>query len=195
LQEEVRTVLVIRANNKGRSTTASEAQLSDDIFGTQGDELNLKSQFLACSDGKLQFEPYRDFNVGGNDGVLAVNIMNGATSEDIVDASLRQGERDLGPIKGVVGDDGVITVDITETVDGADSEAIVEAMLREARRLFPFQLNFVDHTILCLPPGTIHKGKKDWRSYAFEDWKAVFNDKWCSYPSLQLHEIGKSSYQ
>jgi hypothetical protein len=51
LQTGTKTVLVIRANAMDKSTTASENELSDDIFGTSGDVLNLKSQYALCSDG------------------------------------------------------------------------------------------------------------------------------------------------
>jgi hypothetical protein len=157
--QEVRTVLVIRANAPDASTTASEAQLSEDIFGHNPNDLvNLKSQFLACSDGKQKFEPYTDGNVVGNDGVLTVNI--------------------------------------EKTANGADSEVIVTAMLIEMRKSLP-DIND-NHLMLCLPPGTIFKGTKDWNGSAgsaFRNYLTIFNDQWCSSPSLQLHEIGKSSYQ
>lgn len=60
-----RTVLLVRVKTKGavRSrTTASAAKLSDSVFGTDGDPVNLKSQYAACSYGKLRFAPFETSN-------------------------------------------------------------------------------------------------------------------------------------
>jgi hypothetical protein len=44
-----------------------------------------------------------------------------------------------------------------------------------------------DYTMLCLPPGTLG----GWIGYAYiGHYLSVFNDQWCTYPSIQLHEIG-----
>ena len=48
-----RTVLVVRIVASNGSTGYSEAQLSDSVFGTSGDSVNLKSQYDACSQGQL----------------------------------------------------------------------------------------------------------------------------------------------
>jgi hypothetical protein len=100
LQTVTRTVLVLRAVASDTSTTASEEQLSDDIFGTSGDALNLKSQYASCSDGKVQFEPLTTNNKVGMDGVYTVNlpstVVTGATRETIRDAMINQAASDLG---------------------------------------------------------------------------------------------------
>jgi len=62
----IKKLLVIRANAPDASTKSSISQLSDNIFGTDGDPHNLKSQYAACSYDSLLFEP-----VSGN--------MNGET--------------------------------------------------------------------------------------------------------------------
>jgi hypothetical protein len=72
--------LVIRVEAKDSRTTASEAQLADDVFGTAGDQLNLKSQYSACSDGKLIFNPLKTNPKIGNDGVYTVQLPNLAVS-------------------------------------------------------------------------------------------------------------------
>ena len=51
-----RTVLVVRVIAANNSTSMSEAELYDSVFGSEnGDTVNLKSQFAACSHNKLNF--------------------------------------------------------------------------------------------------------------------------------------------
>ena len=52
-----KTVLVVRVVANDSSTTASAYQLSDSVFGTNGDLVNLKTQYAACSHNQLQFQP------------------------------------------------------------------------------------------------------------------------------------------
>lgn len=76
-QEGIKKVLVVRADAKGSSTTASAATLSDKIFGTRGDTNTLKSQYMDCSHGKLELQPYVGMTEGGTfvrDGVLDVSL-------------------------------------------------------------------------------------------------------------------------
>ena len=51
-----RTVLVVRVIAADDSTSLSEAELHDSVFGSEnGDTVNLKSQYAACSHNKLNF--------------------------------------------------------------------------------------------------------------------------------------------
>jgi hypothetical protein len=105
LQTVVKKVLVIRAVALDRSTTATEAQLSDDIFGTAGDAINLKSQYQACSDGKLVFEPVTTNALVGTDGVYTVTLpttnVTGATDSTIRTAMVNKATADLGSLTSV----------------------------------------------------------------------------------------------
>jgi hypothetical protein len=96
----VKTVVVIRVVAKDSATTASETQLADDIFGANGDVLNLKSGFNRCSNGLLQFEPLSTNNLIGSDGVLTVNIPNtsilGASDENVLNDVLNEATLRLG---------------------------------------------------------------------------------------------------
>ena len=77
--EGSKTVLVVRIINQGdtaNSVTASATQLSDDVFGTNGDPVNLKSQYAACSHGKLNFSPAPDEISADPD---ATNLVDGVT--------------------------------------------------------------------------------------------------------------------
>jgi hypothetical protein len=69
-----KTVLVIRVDAQDSKTTATEAELADDVFGSSGDQLNLKSQYSACSDGKLTLVPLKSNSIVGTDGVYTVKI-------------------------------------------------------------------------------------------------------------------------
>jgi len=101
LQTGTEKVLVIRAVASDASTTASESELSDDIFGTSGDVVNLKSQYALCSDGKLQFEPLTTNSLVGTDGVYTVNLPTTVIMEtdifEIENAMANQALSDLGP--------------------------------------------------------------------------------------------------
>ena len=71
-----RSVLVVRVVAADATTTASEAQLSDSVFGTFGDAFNLKSQYNACSYGQLNFVPAANRTGSGGDianGTCTVN--------------------------------------------------------------------------------------------------------------------------
>ena len=52
-----KSVLVVCVIASDGSTTANEATLSDGVLGTNGDPVNLKSQYADCSQGQLNFEP------------------------------------------------------------------------------------------------------------------------------------------
>jgi len=74
-------VLVLRANAPDASTTSTTSQISDKIFGTDGDSYNLKSHYAACSYNELLFEPFSgDMNgetivAGVGEVTLASNIV------------------------------------------------------------------------------------------------------------------------
>ena len=57
-------------------TTANKAELSDGVFGTNGDPVNLKSQYKECSHNQLIFNPVPDSAGTGTiqDGVTEVTI-------------------------------------------------------------------------------------------------------------------------
>jgi hypothetical protein len=57
-----------------KATNATEAELSNKVFGGNGDVLNLKSQFNRCSNGQVQFEPLTSNTIVGPDGVYTVNL-------------------------------------------------------------------------------------------------------------------------
>jgi hypothetical protein len=55
-----KTVLGVRIVATDATTTSSEDQLADDIFGITGDTMNLRSQYLACSYDQLELNEADD---------------------------------------------------------------------------------------------------------------------------------------
>ena len=88
-----------------RSTTGSEAQLSDDAFGTAGDVVNLKSQYNQCSYGLTQFAPLTTNPTVGTDGVYTVSlpttVVNGKADNVIRDAAVSKAEAQLGALTSI----------------------------------------------------------------------------------------------
>jgi hypothetical protein len=80
--EGTSSAVVIRVTSgDGFSPTKTAAELSDDIFGTNGDLMNLKTGYQACSGGKLNFVPGTGPNIV--DGVMEISIsqsVNGVSS-------------------------------------------------------------------------------------------------------------------
>jgi hypothetical protein len=93
LVSETRQVLAVRVIANDRSTTSSLSEMSDKIFGTNADTINLVERYDSCSYGQLVMEPYRGttekgFNV--EDGVVEVVIdmnVNGVNDGGVRDAA------------------------------------------------------------------------------------------------------------
>ena len=100
LNAGTRTVIVIRIVGQDAATSATEAQLADDIFGVNGDGFNLMAGFDQCSYGQLQFEPLANNKRIGPDGVYTVDLPNtiviGTPSNKVYNAALAQATSDLG---------------------------------------------------------------------------------------------------
>ena len=67
------SVVAVRVEAPDAVTTSDEATIRNEIFGTSGDVVNLKSQYAACSHGQLNFVPATT-GAGINDGVKTVDI-------------------------------------------------------------------------------------------------------------------------
>jgi len=77
------TVLVVRVIASDGPTTSNETVLSDKVFGTYGDMLNLKSGYNACSYGQLQMVPVTNSKV--TNGVISLTV---ATKAKGIDTSI-----------------------------------------------------------------------------------------------------------
>ena len=98
----VKKVLVLRIQAADASTTASETQLADDVFGAAGDVFNLKSQYNQCSYGQLQFDKATSNALVGTDGVYTVTlpttIITGAADNPIAWAAVNKATAELGTL-------------------------------------------------------------------------------------------------
>ncbi|CAJ1961537.1 unnamed protein product [Cylindrotheca closterium] len=85
----VKTILAVRVIAANAETSPSEAQLASDIFGGDGlDFVNVRSQYLACSHGKLDFQ-----KATGRSG-LSTSIYNGVVTVQ-VDKATSVGARNM----------------------------------------------------------------------------------------------------
>jgi len=79
-QPVFKTVLIVRVIATDGETSYSTEELSDAVFGTSGDQVNLASQYSACSYGQFNFveAPNRAAAIGN-----AADIVNVATKVNI----------------------------------------------------------------------------------------------------------------
>lgn len=80
-----RSVLVVRVKANDVETTASEDELRDKVFGTDGDALNLKSQVAACSYDQLSMNPSASrsgTSTAITDGVVTITIDSNVSGLD-----------------------------------------------------------------------------------------------------------------
>jgi len=98
-------MLAIRVVAADASTTASEAEISDSWFGTNGDPVNLRSQYFACSYGALEVNAASKTTTTGvnvANGVHEVTISNtvsGASDGVIRNAVVAAGDAALGTMQ------------------------------------------------------------------------------------------------
>lgn len=80
-----KSVIAIRVIAADASETSSAAVLSDEIFGTSGDLVNLRERSASCSYNKFKLEPYigtTSTGVNVTNGVYEVTIPNNVTGVD-----------------------------------------------------------------------------------------------------------------
>lgn len=123
-----RTILAVVVHANDASTTISKEKLSDDVFGTgltETDLVNVKSQYDACSYGKLKMEPAadRDPAIAGD----TIGIEHGVTEVNI-------------------------TVNVAGQRSRTMQNHIVHALNTKFGVTSPSQL--ANHVMICMPPGT-----------------------------------------
>jgi len=67
-----KTVLAVRVKALNRETTSSMDEMRDNLFGTNGDPINLAERYNSCSFGKLRMIPTPDPRA--NNGIIEVSI-------------------------------------------------------------------------------------------------------------------------
>lgn len=89
-QTGTRTVLAVRVRSNGSWTVSTSSQISDNIFGTGNDVINLKSQMEGCSHNQLIIQPASGTDI--DDGVIEIDLDNAGTNiynlEDDVENAL-----------------------------------------------------------------------------------------------------------
>ena len=123
-------VLVIRVDAQDSSTTATEAQLGDDIFGQAGDLVNLKSQYLKCSHDQLNFTAVESKTEVGTDGIYTLTLARdvlGRSRKAIETGIVNQARRELGDLRSIA--DYVIVCMPAGTAEGWIAYAYVNSWL------------------------------------------------------------------
>lgn len=116
--------LVVRVVATDGATSAQEDEIFREVFSDN--DVNLRTQYKACSGGKFDPVPFDGFVEGGPDAGSRPRVTN-----------------------------GVVTIQINTSVRGRDMQTVentVETAL--ARQLGDLPRQF-DHVMLCLPPGTV----------------------------------------
>eukprot|EP00536_Pseudo-nitzschia_multiseries_P014124 jgi/Psemu1/37652/gm1.37652_g len=150
--------LVIRVvDRRGTAPDAGIDQLRDDVFE---DQTCLKTQFEACSYGKLSIVP-------GRLGLVASAVGGGPEIHDGV---------------------AQVSVDYDVSASTATKEGLQQAALEASFLQFGnlYESPYFDLILYCMPPGTGDWVAYAFVNHKF----SFYNNKWCSSVSSQLHEVG-----
>jgi len=104
------------------------------------------------------------------------------------------GKLDMKPVtsssSGVTINGGVYRLNLSSTkISGKDSDTVEDILKPKANDVLGDLADQYDHVMFCMPPK--HSDEDDWIGYAYFDYyRSVFNNEWCNYPSIQMHEIG-----
>ena len=91
LQSGEKKVLVVRVTTTGLGAPSSTAaRLGDSVFGTDGDLVNLRSQYNACSYGQLIFSPLDPTNPNWSaPGVYDIQVSTSSTADAVIREAVR----------------------------------------------------------------------------------------------------------
>ena len=158
------SILVVRVIASNANTTLSEQELSDNIFGTGNDAVNLKSQYAACSHDQLLIEPTPDQSY-----YTTIETETDHQQHNIIN--------------------GVTTVHVN--VNTSEGDTIMRNAITRALN-YNFSVNsptlLANRVMYCLPANTI---EDDGIAYAFlNSWLSVYSNNWCTSMSTQVHELG-----
>eukprot|EP00579_Thalassiosira_antarctica_P009866 CAMPEP_0201916614 /NCGR_PEP_ID=MMETSP0903-20130614/6206_1 /ASSEMBLY_ACC=CAM_ASM_000552 /TAXON_ID=420261 /ORGANISM="Thalassiosira antarctica, Strain CCMP982" /LENGTH=1007 /DNA_ID=CAMNT_0048452479 /DNA_START=32 /DNA_END=3051 /DNA_ORIENTATION=+ len=147
-------------------------QISDDVFGTLNDAVNMASQLEACSFGKLVTKPEPDPAWG-----------NGAfTSLEGIESAPGVLEIDMGVNMAGMSKSDIWNLFVEKTMLALDPTGAVITSLPG-----PF-----DHIMfsreVCLPNAS---DSCTWAAYAsVNSWGQMYKGNYISYPGVQVHEMG-----
>ena len=159
-----RSVLIVRVIAAGGSvaTTASQDRLSDSIFGN-GLDGTVDPVTLKSQFADCSNNQLNFVPTADRSSVLAgtPSITNGSTT---------------------------VTISTQTSVGEGQMELDVTARLKQQFGVTSPSL-LADHVMYCLPPNTFVNGGI---GYAYiNSWNSVYNDNWCTYVSIQMHELGE----
>ncbi len=174
-----KTMLALRVIAPDSSTSSSEALISDSWYGTNGDPVNLKSQYAACSYDQLIMNPAETNEVFN--GVYTVSItqhVNGVNNDIVRAAAESQGNVNLGNMRSQF---DFVMICIPPGTSGNWiayaygnwylSVVSLKIVILYCFILPSFLLICSIIELMSIPP---HQ----------------YNDNWCNYVSGQMHEIG-----
>lgn len=147
--------------------------------------MNLKSQYEACSFDKLKINKAADRTASVNG---KADIVNGKYKLLKILLLLISTNHSLYiSVTTTYTQIGATTVQVTTSTSETDSvmrPAITEELKAQFGVTNPNQL--ADHVMYCLPANTMGG-----IGYAYiNSWNSVYSNEWCTYVSIQLHEIG-----
>lgn len=93
-QVDARKILAVRIQANDSTTASSVATIGDEIFGNNGDVVNLRERFQTCSYGEMLMEPFEgttttgEIITGGVVNIVVDTNVNGADDGDVKDAAV-----------------------------------------------------------------------------------------------------------
>jgi len=173
-----KTVLMVRVNALDVDNSHTEEELSDAVFGTSGRLVSLKSQYGACSNGKLNFVPATGVDiVDGKFGILAhcnLYVLVWYLTHLALDTLF---SFYLSKHLCI----GITTVNLDINAKGGDRKAFESNVTTILNSRFdvdsPSEL--ADHIMMCMPAGTTGDVFGNWAAYAYVGSSlSSFNDEW-----------------
>lgn len=169
-----KAVIIFRISVTGKTApTYSAQEIGDAVFGLDGDQVNLRTQFQACSYNKLNFLPA--------EGQVAQYYSPPGSENGVIEIELaRDSFEDYDPI------------DIGKAVRKSVYDGyLYNQTLADTSSGPTIMLDDYDHIIYVLPPGTTYKGIPWWVAFAYKPGvESFFNDDEIGVALNQLHEIG-----
>jgi len=161
LQTGAKTVLAVKiVMNEDRKYSGSMQSLRDQVFGTDGDSHNLKSQYAACSYDQLTFNP-----------TDSRAIKAGKDPDD--------GSTDI--------ENGVVTIRINRNVKNGEDKEVNNAVTAKINTLFGVApKDLADYVMYCHPDGTMGGIAYAY----INSWNSIYKNTWCNSLSAQMHEVG-----
>ena len=129
-----RSVLIFRIRVNGMSPSITAEEVSNAVFGTGDDTVNLSSQYLACSYNKLNFT----YAVGAEldsflvaNGVIDITVANAATTYEAANAAIAKAQSTVknGGMGLRMSDYNHVLFQLPDSDDFADSNFLAYALV------------------------------------------------------------------